>query len=89
VVVAVAMVDDGVSHLDAGATVYETNYLGISCCTRTTDEIMSSFCWLFLVDCSTTVSFGFLLVAWCSWQGLLSRVLGSVLGVQGSSLGSS
>jgi hypothetical protein len=39
VVVAVAMVDDGASQLDAGATVYETNYLGISCCIRTTDEI--------------------------------------------------
>jgi hypothetical protein len=43
VVVAVAMVDDGVSQLDAGATVYETNYVGTSCCIRTTDEIMSSF----------------------------------------------
>ena len=27
--------------------VYETNYLGISCCIRTTDEIMSSFVGLF------------------------------------------
>jgi hypothetical protein len=42
VVVAVAMVDDGVSQLDAGATVYETNYLGTLCCIRTTDKIMSS-----------------------------------------------
>jgi hypothetical protein len=28
VVVAVAMVDDGISQLDAGATVYGTSYLG-------------------------------------------------------------
>jgi hypothetical protein len=42
VVVAVAMVGDGVSQLDAGATVYETNYLGTLCCIRTMDKIMSS-----------------------------------------------
>jgi hypothetical protein len=41
VVVAVAVVGDEVSQLDASATVYKTNYLGTSCCIWTTDEIMS------------------------------------------------
>jgi hypothetical protein len=61
--IAVTTVDDGVSQLDAGATVYKTNYLGTLCCVWTTAEIMSSllccfgrlfnnnyFLWIFLLD---------------------------------------
>jgi hypothetical protein len=60
VVVAVTMVDDGVSQRDAGATVYETNYLGTSYLDNGQDyenfvvlfwlTVQQLFSWIFLLD---------------------------------------